>query len=259
MTQQAFQQQGWNQPQQGWDQPQQPAYSHHAHPANGGAVSQGWPEDVAPARDLGTSFNLSGNNGNAFPFETIGDTVTGSILSMEEQQQTDLQTGLPKRFDNGQPMMMYKVRLQTQLRDPQNPVDDGVRSIYLRGSMKPESQSSLSAVITAVQQATGSTNLQTGGLLALSYVGNGQARQRGFNAPKLYAAKYQAPTMNLATQSAPVQPAPAQPMQAPIQQVPQPMQAPIQQVQPAGLSPEMIAAMANMQNAGLTSNDPAPF
>lgn len=211
-----------------------------------------------------TTFDLGGNAGNSFQFDTIGDQVTGVIAGMEEVQQTDLQTGELKTFDNGQPMMMYRVDLQTQLRDPGNPTDDGKRSVYLKGSRKAESQSSLAAVLMAVQKATGTNNISTGGTLTLAYIGDGVAKNRGFNAPKLYGATYVAPTMSLGEQPVPVPQ--AAPAVAPVQQfaqqvaqqgpapewaVQQPAQAapvaqPQQQVPvqlPAGLPPEILAAI----------------
>lgn len=230
-----------------------------------------------------TTFDIGGDAGNSFSFETIGATVTGQILDLVEQQQTDLQTGEPKTFSNGQPMMMYRVDLQTTERDPQNPMDDGKRSVYLKGSRAAESQSSLAAVLAAVKQATGSTNLATGATLTLQYIGNGIPKQRGFNAPKLYAAQYVPPTHSLGDeqpvrpQQVQAQPSPqqqlnqqmaqqgpmpdwaqapqqtTQPVQQamPQQQFQAPMQQPpqvaAQQVQlPAGITPEMLAAAQQM-------------
>lgn len=162
------------------------------------------------------TFDIGGSGGNSFAFDRVGDQITGIVLDLAEQQQTDLDTGVPRTFDNGQPMMMYRCDLQTQLRDPNNPVDDGKRSIYLKGSRKAESQSSLAAVLAAVQQATGTSNISTGATLTLAYIGDGVAASRGKNPPKLYAAHYQPPTHSLGEapqpirQEAPAQPAPQQ-------------------------------------------------
>lgn len=158
------------------------------------------------------SIDLAAGGSTSFPFNTPGDSVTGRVVSLEEQQQTDLQTGELKTFDNGQPMMMYRVELQTELRADE--FDDGVRSVYLRGSRKPESQSSLAAVLHAVQQATGRAALTVGGTLTLTYIGDGQARGRGFNPPKLYTAAYQPPAVNLDAAPAPTAPTPQPTAQA---------------------------------------------
>lgn len=149
-----------------------------------------------------------GGGGNAFPFDNIGDTVTGKILTLEEVQQTDMDTGEPAFWNDNpaQPKMMYRVTLQTEIRD--DPSDDGKRSVYLRGSRKPESQSSLAAVLGAVKTVTGGTALDPGATLSLRYIGDGQQTKRGFNAPKLYAAQYQPAAMNIGEPPAPATPAP---------------------------------------------------
>ncbi|WP_185711383.1 hypothetical protein [Arachnia propionica] len=195
------------------------------------------------------SIDLASGGSASFPFNNHGDSVTGRVISLEELQQTDLQTGEPKTFDNGQPMMMYRVELQTELRD--SDLDDGVRSVYLRGSRKPESQSSLAAVLQAVLQATGRAALTVGGTLTLTYVGDGQAKNRGFSAPKLYRASYQPPTVNLDAQQAAPAAAVAAPAAAPAASPwATPAPAPAAQ-QPAALNAAQLAAL---QAAGI---DPA--
>ena len=206
--------------------------------------------------------NLAGNGGNSFRFDQPGATVTGQILDMSEEQQTDLQTGEPKTFSNGQPMTMFRVELLTDERDPGDQFDEGKRSIYLKGSRASESKSSMAAVLDAVKKATGSTNLAAGGILTLTYTGDGVAKNRGFNAPKLYEASYVAPQMDLGggeqqvvqqaapaqqpvVQQAPVQQAPVQ--QAPVQQAPV-QQAPVQQA-PVIVPPATTQQQAPQQQA----------
>lgn len=221
-------------------------------------------------------WDLGGEGGNSFPFDTIGDSVTGTIESLREVQQTDLQTGEPKTFSNGEPMMMYQVTLANTNapRNSANPADDGHRSVYLKGSRKAETQSSLAAVLAAVKQATGGTALEPGATLTLTYVGNGQQANRGFSPPKLYSAVYVRPAMNLGgapqqqaypaataataavaaytQQQVPQQPvyAPAPPaaVVAPVPQqqayAPAPPAAPAAPA-PVALSPEQIQALIN--------------
>lgn len=157
------------------------------------------------------SFDLGGG-GNAFPFDNIGDSVTGQIIGIEEQQQTDMDSGLPAVWDNGAPKMMVRVELQTQLSDPTNPGDDGKRAVYLKGSRKAETQSTMAAVLTAVRNASGATTLQVGGTLTLTYASDGVASKRGWNPPKQYTATYDpAPPaqVDLSGHAAPVAAAPA--------------------------------------------------
>ncbi len=159
------------------------------------------------------SFDLGGG-GNSFAFETIGDSVTGKITSITELQQTDMDSGQPAVWENGQPKMMVAVELATTLHDPTNPADDGKRTVYLKGSRKPESKSSLAAVLVAVRTASGATTLNVGGTLTLTYSDDGIPSRRGYNAPKQYDATYVAPAVDLAPAPAaqqPVQPTPAAP------------------------------------------------
>lgn len=216
---------------------------------------------------MATSMDIGGGGSASFPFDQVGDSVTGTIRDLEEVQQTDMTTNEPSVWPDGKPKMMYRVTLDTDLRDPADPTDDGERSVYLRGSKKAESQSSLAAVLAAVRQVTGGTNLAVGGRLTLTYIGNGVASVRGHNPPKFYSAQYQAPSVNL-DGGAPVQQvqqqAPAQqvpqggpqwPNQAPAPQWAQPPAPPVQQQAPApapaaqapaagGLTPEVLAALA---------------
>lgn len=209
------------------------------------------------------SLDLAGDAGNSFSFDQIGASVTGKVAGMEEVQQTDMQSGEPAFWSNGQPKLMYRVDLETSLNE--GPDDDGKRSVYLKGSRKRDSGSSLAAVLEAVRSATGSTAIAVGGTLTLTYTADGEVTHRGYNPPKLYSASYTAPSMELdAAQPAPAAQQPAQQyvppvQQAPVQQAPQPMQQvqapaaqPAAQAAPAAaapaLTPEMIAAL---QNAGV--------
>lgn len=140
------------------------------------------------------AFDLGGG-GNSFEFDHVGASVGGRIIHIEEVQQTDMNTGLPAVWDNGAPKMMVRVEIQTDLRD--TAVDDGKRSVYLKGSRKPETKSSMAAVLAAVLAATGTRAIAPGGNLTLTYVGDGQPSRKGYNAPKQYEATYIAPLVDL--------------------------------------------------------------
>lgn len=140
------------------------------------------------------AFDLGGE-GNSFGFDTVGASVTGTIVDIEQIQQTDMQTGQPAVWDDGKPKMMVRVELQTDIRD--TPFDDGKRSVYLRGPRKPESKSSMAAVLAAVMAATGTRAIAPGGILTLTYTGDGVPPRKGYNAPKEYGASYKAPSVDL--------------------------------------------------------------
>jgi hypothetical protein len=140
--------------------------------------------------------DLGGSSSASFQFNNIGDSVSGKIIALDEVQQTDLDTGLPAVWPDGKPKMMIRVVLSTDLRD--GPDDSGERTLYLRGSKKPESRSSLSAVIQAAIKATGKSAIDVGGWLSLAYTGDGEKTRAAYSAPKQYAAQYKAPSVDLA-------------------------------------------------------------
>ncbi len=120
-------------------------------------------------------------------FDTIGVTVGGVISRVgEPMQQRDFTTSAPKFWDDGRPMMQLPVDVKTDLRDPEQPEDDGTRTLYIRGEMQK-------AIREAVRKA-GAKGLREGGTLTVTYSGDGVVKQRGMNPPKLYTATYLAPT-----------------------------------------------------------------
>ncbi len=66
-----------------------------------------------------------------------GTTVAGLIVSDPEVRVVrDYATGEPRLFSDGNPMKQWVFRVQTELRDPSIPGDDGVRAIYVKGHNK---------------------------------------------------------------------------------------------------------------------------
>lgn len=203
-------------------------------------------------------FDLGGSGGSSFSFgkqgAQPGASVTGTILDMKEVQSTHYDgpdVGKPEFWPNGDPKMQYKVTLQTELRDPANPADDGTRNVYLDGRRRPNdngTKSKLCAVLDAVRAVTGGTQLQRGGRLTLQWVSG-----MGFSGdPRNYVAQYVAPAIDLAGPPAvapapvvaPVAPViPAHVDQAPVVNAapPAPVAAPAPA--PADPTPEAIAAL----------------
>lgn len=134
---------------------------------------------------------LMGGGGKSAKFDTPGTTITGTITSPPQvRQQTDMETGKPLTWDNGDPRLQLVVQLQTNEHDDND--DDGTRNLYVKGSRDPASGSLHAAVAIAVQ-AAGAKGLEPGGTLSVKYVGDGVAKTRGFNPPKRYVAKYTPP------------------------------------------------------------------
>jgi hypothetical protein len=131
--------------------------------------------------DEANDFLLSGGVAAA-KFETVGATVTGRILHAEVQQQREIDTGKPKFWDDGSKREQIVVQLETSLRDPEVPDDDGRRSLYIRGNM-------LKALRVALKRAN-PQKLEIGGTLTITYTGDGEQKNRGFSPPKLYTVQY---------------------------------------------------------------------
>lgn len=148
---------------------------------------------------MSDGLDLGGEGGRSFQFRNPGDEVTGVIITIDRNlKQTDLTTGAVKTFDNGEPMLMHRVTLQTELRngiglkdfDPALQDDDGVRSVYLKGSRKPETKTTTSAVLGAAQVATRAGTILPGGRLSLRFdAEEGPVGKRR----KLYSATYAPP------------------------------------------------------------------
>lgn len=125
--------------------------------------------------------------GKSFSFDTIGAKVSGTVIEATAAQQVDMDTEQPAFWPDGKPKMQVIVTLQTDLDEEVG--DDGQRRVYLKGS-KPTS--SLGAVKAAIK-AAGASGIEVGGKLQIAYTGDGEPTKKGWNAPKQYAAKYEAP------------------------------------------------------------------
>lgn len=159
---------------------------------------------------------LLGGGGASAKFDNVGDTITGTILSAEVRDQTDIGTGKVLTWDNGDVRKQLVVTLQTSLRDDAD--DDGHRNVYVKGSKKAGSRSLHDAVASAVR-AAGAGSLEVGGTLTVTFTGTEASATRGFNDRKLYSASYVAP--DKAAQSAEFlapAPAPVAPVAAPAPQ-----------------------------------------
>jgi hypothetical protein len=142
---------------------------------------------------------LMGGGAKAFPFESLGDSVRGIITEMKKMQQTDFKTGAPVFWDNGDPKMMLRVTLKTELHEDDD--DEGYRSVYLRGgntaAVRGRGTTGLVAVKDAVKKSGSANGIEIGGDLTLAYTGEGNAPAKGMQVPKLYTAAYLVPSYGI--------------------------------------------------------------
>jgi hypothetical protein len=130
---------------------------------------------------------LDGAGAPTAKFPTIGTVVKGTVLGKAVSQQRDFKTGLPKTYDDGNPMEQLVLTLQTDLRDPAKPDDDGQRRVFAKGGM-------LKAIRAAVKAKSPTGKLELGATIAVQYTGDGTA-EGNLNPPKLFVADYAPPAV----------------------------------------------------------------
>lgn len=145
-----------------------------------------------------------GAAGKSMKFDQVGKTYSGTVVSSEARQATDLQTGEGKVWKDGSPAMQAVIGIQTDERNPEVENDDGVRYDYVKmwGEQKK-------AFRGAAQAAGGSP--KPGDFYSVTFTGEKASETRGFNPTKLY--KYEIRKVNpidVALETGPAQPAPAQ-------------------------------------------------
>lgn len=115
--------------------------------------------------------------GNIAKFPNIGDMVKIKITGLEQQQETDYNSGLPLTYEDGKPRMQfvfYGIDQDTQ---------EETR-IFSKPLMKK-------AIVLALEEAE--CKLEVGGILAVKYTEDEPPTKVGLNPAKKYVAQYQPP------------------------------------------------------------------
>lgn len=142
---------------------------------------------------------LLGGGGKSAKFEAPGATITGVVCAPPElRQQTDLATGAPKTWENGDPVMQLVVKLQTD--EHEDAEDDGIRNLYVAGGFK---RASLQKAVADAVRAAHAKGLEVGGRLSVKFTGEEPPQKKGFSPAKLYAAKYEPPSSTFLDEPAP--------------------------------------------------------
>lgn len=134
---------------------------------------------------------LFGSGARAFSFEKLGDSVDGTVISADVQQQTDIDSNEPKFFSDGKPMNQLVIRLQTDIRDPEIDDDDGIRTVYAKGGRYNVAEGEGLAMRDAIAKAVrdgGGKALEEGDRLVIAHTGVAERKTRGHNPAKLYTA-----------------------------------------------------------------------
>ncbi len=188
-----------------------------------------------------------GESSPSAKFDAIGTTVGGVITRIgDPMQQTDFSSGKPLTWDDGTPRMQLPVTVQTDLRDPSNPLDDGKRTLYVKGEMKK--------AIGAALRAAGA-KMALGGTLTVTF--SGEEPTAGYP-KKLYTATYAAPAPGGAFFEEPAAPVAAAHVGAPPAAPAPAPAAPAPAGVPAGVDPAAWAAFQAMQAQAAQAAPAAP-
>ncbi len=188
-----------------------------------------------------------GESSPSAKFDAIGTTVGGVITRIgNPMQQTDFSSGKPLTWDDGTPRMQLPVTVQTDLRDPSNPLDDGKRTLYVKGEMKK--------AIGAALRAAGA-KMAVGGTLTVTFSGE---EPTGGYPKKLYTATYAAPAPGAGFFEEPAAPVAAAHVGAPPAAPAPAPAAPAPAGVPAGVDPAQWAAFQAMQAQAQQAAPAAP-
>ena len=125
---------------------------------------------------------------------SVGDKLTGVVISASKEQQRDFDTGAFMEWDNGDPRMETVVVVQTDLNDPERENDDGRRALHLRGGNYDVDTGSGQAGEKALLEAINKSGLRcdTGVKIQAAITGMAKATGRGRNPAKLWTFKLEA-------------------------------------------------------------------
>jgi hypothetical protein len=129
----------------------------------------------------GSSYDPLFGGGKSATFNNIGDSYTGTVISSpREMQQRDLESGEPKFYKDGNPMMQTVIEIQTAQRDPEDDADDGVRVLYMKGQR-------IAALRNAIRTAgIKSRQDMVGATVTVTCVKQEKPERKGLNGKKVY-------------------------------------------------------------------------
>lgn len=144
------------------------------------------------------SLDEIGGGSKAFPFNEVGDKVSGVITSVSRKQQTSYDGKELLTWDDGSPRLLTYIELQTDLREGDD--DEGIRSLWAKGGnfevASGSGQAMEKAIVDAVKK-TGARSIDEGAKLTVAFSGLGKTTTRGYQPPKLFVAKYEPPTQSV--------------------------------------------------------------
>lgn len=166
-----------------------------------------------------------------------GYYVRGPIVDVSVANRTDYKTGEVLYFKDGKPKQQVIITIQTSIRDPQIPDDDGRRRIYVKMDYKSDREGLVKAV-----EASGDDDVHIGGELAAQFLGQLKGPDGQPEAWNTTKYEYKRPSNLAAAGGIPSEPAaPAAPI-PPAQPALIPPPAPAQD--PAAIAAALLAKQA---------------
>lgn len=189
--------------------------------------------------------DLLAGGAKTIKLDSIGETITGTILSVNTKQVTAFGSGAPEFWDDGNPKMQIVITIKS------DDLEDGEGSFYAKawGTDK----AALSAAV-AMSGLTADQALAPGNEITITHTELRPHKTPGFNPSKIYEFQIRpkAPTSvvnALADTPTPSAPAPSAPAPAPVPAAPSAPATPPPAANPAGI-PELIkAGLSNEQIA----------
>jgi hypothetical protein len=142
-----------------------------------------------------------GGGGKSWSPQQIGDTIKGVIRLVDRRPQREFGSGKELMWDDGRPRLLTYIELETDLRDPDDENDDGVRALYAKGGKNFEaaegSGTSMEIAIAEAVRAAGEKSIEEGATLAVAYTGTAKPTTRGYQPANLFKAQYKAPVTSV--------------------------------------------------------------
>ena len=133
---------------------------------------------------------LMGSGGRSAKFEAVGATVVGIVRRVDVRQQTDIKTGEPLEWPDGNPRQQLVIQLATE-GEPEDTDDDLMRNLYV-----PIPSAMRTAIADAIRRA-GAHGIETGMRLGVKFTKQEAPKVKGFNGQKLYTAKVELPVQSV--------------------------------------------------------------
>lgn len=133
---------------------------------------------------------LMSTGSRAAKFEEIGATVVGFVHTVEVRQRTDIKTGEPMTWPDGNPRNQLVIALRTEAHEDED--DDGLRTLYV--PIPSQMQKALADAIRKV----GASGISAGMKVGVKFSKTEPAKTRGFNPQKIYTVKVEPPAQSVA-------------------------------------------------------------